>query len=104
MLLTELTVNPVNVPKDLKLLLTTELDRVVVLIISEPLIFKESVASILDTAKFPEPSTENPGLLKPDVDVNCFCITPMKVPVYNYSYIYSASYVLVNPLAQGMLM
>lgn len=103
MLLTELTVNPVKVPNDRKLLLTTELANVVVLSTSEPLIFNVSVASILVTAKFPFPSTENPGLLKPDVDVSCFCITPMIVPVCNYSYIYSVSYALFKPLAQDTL-
>lgn len=85
------TVRPVKVPMLVKLLLTTELAKVVVLNTSEPLIFNAPVASIEVTEKLPLPSTEKPGLLKPDVDVNCFCITPIVVPICNYSYIYSVS-------------
>ena len=85
------TLSPVNIPTLVKLLLTTELASVVVLNTSAPLIFSAPVASRVVTEKLPEPSTENPGLLKPEVDVSCFCITPIVVPICNYIYIYSVS-------------
>lgn len=86
-----LTVNPVNVPKVCKLLLTTVLPRVVVLNACNPLNDNPFVVSMPLAINAPVESTLNPGLLNPAVEVNCFCITLMIVPGYNDSYIYLVS-------------